>query len=204
MRFYNYINEVSLKEDMHIDEINKMIHQDCKHYLNITQGKYIFKRGMKNHRDIFGKKQVRQDRKPRGMKPEVFEQLNNWLQKNNHVRRDKAVIAANIKSTTSMFGDVYWMFPIGKFDYTWLMAGDMNMSSDTTGWDSIAPEEFFRFGYSDSITGEFKDYFVTNSSLNFAWKQQYEIWFNCKEYYYFSSNDFGWHDKKKELVQWDS
>lgn len=203
MRFYSYINEVSLKEDMHIDDINKMIHQDCKHYLNITQGKYIFKRGML-YVDIFGKKQVRQDRKPRGMKTELFEKLNKWLQKNGHIRRDKAVIAANIKNTTSMFGDVYWMFPIGKFDYTWLMAKDMNMYDDRTGWDSLSVEKFFERGFVNDIPGEFKDYFVTNSSLKMAWTQHYEIWFNCKEYYYFSTSMFGWNDKKKELVQWDS
>lgn len=207
MKFYNYINErsgISFDLNTDVSQFNEFIHKNCKYYLQLTQGIYIFKRGLNHHTDSAGKKDVRQNRRPRGMQDYIFEQLNDWLEKNNHVRRDKAVIAANIKNNTSMFGDVYWIFPIGKFDYTWLMAGDMNMSDPNTGWDSIAPIDFFRHGYSDEIIGNFEDYFVTNSSLKTAWMQKYEIWFNCKQYYYFSVNDFGWNAKKKELVKWDS
>jgi len=191
MRLQQYLNENITT----IEELNELIHKNCKYYLNITEGKYIFKRGMSSDIDTFGKKKVRQDRRPRGMDKDDFGKLNIWLDKNNHVRRDKAVIASSFhkKTHSSSFGVLYWIFPIDKFNYTWLMANDMNYSDDSTGWSQFAVEKYFeRDGYVNDIKGDFKNYFVTNSSLKMAWQFQYEIWFSCREYYYVSATNYEW------------
>lgn len=207
MRFYNYINE-TLKWEMPIEEINSLIQKDCKYYLNITQGKYIFNRGML-YVDGLGKKKVRQDRKPRGMQSGVFEKFNKWLEKNGHVRRDKSVIARKDNNKRNMFGDNYYIFPIGKFNYTWVKAKDINMV-DKTGWYSDAVDNFFTQGektfdndYRIKLNKPFKEFFTTNKGIDIAWKNQYEIWFDCKEYYYFCLEGFGWHDTTGELLKWN-
>ena len=190
MRLQQYLNENITT----VEELNELIHKNCKYYLKLTEGKYIFKRGMSGGIDTFGKKKVRQNRRPLGMEDRDFYKLNIWLDKNNHVRRDKAVIATNITSTRSQFGEVYWMFPIGKFNYTWLKANDMNITDYSTGWDPTAVIEFFRFGEvrAELMTGNFEDYFTTNKNIKIAYRKEFEIWFNCKEYYYVKAKNYKW------------
>lgn len=202
MKFLNYITE-NLREDMTIEEINSLIQKDCGYYLNLIKNDHIFKRGLQKHINLHGKKQVRQDRKPRGMNSDAFKKFNKWLDQNGHVRRDKAVIAANISDGLfeNLFGNVYYIFPIGKFDYTWLMAEDMNIKDYKTGWYEYAVENFFTQGektFDDdpkiNLNKPFREYFTTNKNWYVAWKNKYEIWFSCKEYYYFDSRSFKWVD----------
>jgi hypothetical protein len=75
MKFLQYINE-TLTEETPIEEINETIKKDCRYYLNLIKNQYIFKRGMKNHFNLLGKKQVRQDRRPKGMNSDTFKKLN--------------------------------------------------------------------------------------------------------------------------------
>ena len=196
MRLRKYLNENITT----VEELNELIHKNCKYYLNITKGKYIFKRGMGFSRNIdpwgkWGKKKVRQNRKPRATDKDAFIKLNKWLDKNNHVRRDKAVMASSFQGEilSSFFGDLYWIFPIGKFNYTWIKSRDINLTDASTGWSRFAVDKYFeRDGYVNDIKGDFKDYFVTNSSLKTAWQSQFEIWFDCKEYYYIKAKDYKW------------
>ena len=190
MRLQQYLNENITT----VEELNELIHKNCKYYLKLTEGKYIFKRGMSSDIDIFGKKKVRQNRRPRGMDKNIFGKLNTWLDQSNHVRRDKAVIATNIINNISQFGVTYWIFPIGKFNYTWLKANDMNITDYSTEWDPTAVIEFFRFGEvrSELMTGNFEDYFTTNKGIKIAYKNEYELWFSCKEYYYIKAYKYEW------------
>jgi hypothetical protein len=142
------------------------------------------------------------------MNSDTFKKLNKWLQDNNHVRRDKAVIAANIGDNIfqNMFGQVYYIFPIGKFNYTWLKSRDINMKDISSGWYEYAVDNFFIYGektfdsdYKINLNKPFKEYFTTNKGIEKAWKEYYEIWFDCKEYYYFDSESFKWLDGSGEL-----
>jgi hypothetical protein len=195
MKFYNYLNE----KDYDLEKFNNIIQRDCKHYLNFTKGVYMFKRGMQNENKDFGVKQVRQDRQPRAMNSWEFKELNKWLEENNHVRRDKAMIAANLKGSSSIFGSVYHVFPIGKFNYTWLWANDINLNDSNTNWKACYIREFLKFG--KEKVPEFEVYFHTNEGIKEAWKNEYETWFECKQYYFFSASKFGWNSKEKGLVK---
>jgi len=194
MKFKTYLNEEN------IGIFNKNIQKDCQYYLNITKGIYMFKRGLQNQTKGYGVKSVRQDREPRGMNRWEFENLNKWLDENGHVRRDKAMIAANLKGSSSIFGPVYHVFPIGKFNYTWLWANDMNFNDSSTNWKSYYVREFLKFG--KEKVPEFEVYFHTNKGIKEAWINEYETWFDCKQYYFFSTSKFGWNAKEKRLVDY--
>lgn len=190
-RFINYINE----DEIDIHEINSLIQKDCKYYLNIIKNKYVFNRGM--FVEKFGKRKVRQDRIPQGTAESTFKIFNKWLESNGHTRRDKAVIARNeANDNANDFGPLYYIFPIGKFKYTWIKAKDVNIADGKTGWGGSKSLDLFFEDSFDETRYIFENYFTTNKGIEEAWKNQYEIWFDCKEYHFFSKAHFKWLDKE--------
>jgi hypothetical protein len=198
MRFINYLNE-GVRED----EINDLIQKDCKYYLNLTKGN-IFTRGMTIGPRQFGKKEVRQDRIPKGMNQDTADNFNKWLKENGHLTRHNAVIAISPKDPSSIsmyteFGKNHWIFPIGKFSYTWIESKDVNISDKRTGWDDMVIDQLFnpRMTVTDDLLPKpFEQYFHTNKGIKVAYRNQYEIWFNCKEYYYVKIDKFWWDGKQ--------
>ncbi len=187
MRLKSYMNETVLFED-HINNIKELIQKDCKSYLSVTRnGKYKFYRGMDlkhyDHRRSAGEKFVRQDREPRGMNSNEAENLNKWLEENGHIRRDKAVFAtSSIKHTKNFrnFGEPYVIYPIGNFDYTYIKHIDINDYSGKFNSEIEAIRNASAFLDDYDLSG----IFVTNKNIATAFNKKYEIWFNCKSYYY--------------------
>ncbi len=199
MRFINYLNEKITDPD----EINYLIQKDCKYYLNLTKGN-IFTRGM-TVSNFFGKKEVRQDRIPKGMNQDTADNFNEWLKKNGHLMRHNAVIAISPKDPSSIsmytkFGKNHWIFPIGKFSYTWIEAKDVNITDVRTKWNDMIIDHLFNpeidFEVDVILPKPFEQYFHTNKGIKIAYRNQYEIWFNCKEYYYVKIDKFWWDGKQ--------
>jgi len=133
MRLQQFITESTTVEIENVHELNKLIHKDCKPYLSLIGNRKPLYRGMVEDAKI-GVKSVRQDRRPLGMTGQVAKQFNKWLKKNGHVPRDKAVFATSDKDAIDMFGKVFYFFPIGKFNYTFIRSEDANIEDPETGW----------------------------------------------------------------------
>jgi hypothetical protein len=236
MRLQQYITESTTMEIESVYELNKLIHKDCKPYLSLIGNRKPLYRGMVEDVKI-GVKSVRQDRRPLGMTDLVAKQFNKWLKKNGHVPRDKAVFATSDKDAVDMFGKVFYFFPIGKFNYTFIRSEDANIEDPETGWhhdllDIMFPtptgsnfydiSDFIKYNYKLSddcyslgdniirpaslkgkmscIENAFKKYFVTNKNFNEAYKKRYEIWFDCKKYYFVNEDYFLWMNGKLNKV----
>lgn len=183
MKFEQYLNEV-VKPIETKDEILKLIEKNCKYYLSLTKnGEYKFYRGIKKIYVKFGEKSVRQDRVPRGMEPKQAKILNDWLLKNGHIDRSKSVFANSDKTKLGLFSSMqYEIFPIGKFNYTYVKAFDINMTSNSEYKDAISALMYGK-SYIGNYEEEIKQAFVTNKGIKEAHDKKYEIWFDCKKYY---------------------
>lgn len=192
MRLQQYINEnIEHFLNKMSSDIQKVIRKDCKKYLKLVKSTGPFFRGSIvnfNFGEIL-KKNVRQDRHPQGTSDINFKRLNKWLDKNGHVRRDKAVSATSDEGNSMDFGVSYLFFPIGNFNYTWIKAFDVNLDDNSTGWVQRNIDYFFDYDdeyylkMSDKDKKKFPKWFTTNKGIKTAHNNGYEIWFDCKSYY---------------------
>ena len=191
MRLQQYINE----SEMSIEEINTLIHKKCKPYLKLIKGEYPLYRGMDTGYSLKGIKDVRTDRHSKGMSTNNFNILNSWLKKNGHAERSKSVISTSDKNFADYHGTVHYIFPMGKFKYTYIEAKDLNIDYPNTGWD-VDVIGYFEMG----IDNEVKDYFHTDKGFKIAYKNKYEIWFESKQYIY-ADTFYDWDISKEVLVK---
>ena len=188
-RLIKYINEEANFIQLSLKEQSNLIKKDCKYYLNLTKNTGPFNRAVSENiqPDELIKKKVRTDRRSLGMNQRAFKEFNNWLKQNNHVKRDKSVSASSAGPSLKKFGHVYYFFPIGKFNYTWVKTIDINWHDSNTNWNSLEVEMFFDYeNYNEDEEEKrrkFPTYFTTNKGIEIAHKNKYEIWFDCKEYY---------------------
>lgn len=188
MRLQRHINErVSFISS---EDINEAIHKNCKPYLKLIKGKNTLWRGLDTDLNM-GEKQVRKDRYPYGMTRKEADHINNWLGKNGHNRRDQSVLCTSDRGWAETFGQEYMIFPVGKFSYTWLKAQDANMDDMYTGWSTDhlwAPPEIL------------EKYFTTDKGFDTAYTKMYELWINCKSYYYAWWQVGVW-DKRAQIIR---
>lgn len=190
------------------DDLFNDIKKKCKPYLGLLKGKEPLFRGLHDlagtrttTTDIgFGIKKVHKNRKPKGTPEKEFKLLNKWLEGNEHCRRDKSISVTADEITADFFGHNSWVFPIGKFDYSWVKSPDMNHANKNTGyfvnkWSLTDPEkqatisEFLFAYYSGTLDVRTKQanlshFITTNKGFDEAYRKGYEIWIDCKEYYY--------------------
>ena len=192
MRFKNYINENidHFLNDMPI-KTQELLKKNCKKYLKLMKNTGPFYRGMFRNlkQGQIITRQVRKDRLPMGMTEKLFKRFNIWLSKNGHMRRDKSVCVISDESAAKEFGIPSYFFPIGNFSYTWIKAKDVNLDDYSTNWIQSNIDYFFDYDsdyeleMNDEDKKAFPKYFTTNKGIEIAYKNEYEIWFNCKEYY---------------------
>lgn len=207
MRLEKYLNEED--NDKIVDKIKK----DCSFYLNLLDKNNIeipFFRGNDaiSGYDILYKK-THKNRRPQGTNPRSFDLINKWLDKHGHIRRDQCIIATSNDMAADNFGETSYLFPIGKFDYTWCSARDFNFVGSydisvsdfknfTDEWyDIIGPlsHTFYVSGQSDdNVVKTIDKYaphiFTTNKGIDTAYDKKYEIWFGCDSYYLVSKKTF--------------
>ena len=182
MRLERYITEANIKVVTGEEEKAKdLIQKDCRYYLKLIGNLKPFKRlgvSTTTDGDMLLSNTVRQNRKPSGTFEDDFKKVNKWLKANGHVTRDKGLMARS----NSDFGltDQFYIWPIGKFNYTWIKAYDFNVEDDNTGWPGVG------FGKTErSPADEVMDKYITsNKGVRTAHKGKYEIWFDCKRFYF--------------------
>jgi hypothetical protein len=208
MKFLQYIiaekrNLIHFEPPTMFADMESVLENDCKPYFKLLKGKPPLFRAVSDMvpMNAFLKKSVRQSRHPLGTDPTVFKRFNKWLRDNGHVRRDQAVSTTPKKD--QFFGVPYYFFPLGKFSYTWVRSRDVNKTDPSTGWntwsvdimfggskipsDELSPETLKKH---EEITFNFDKYFMTNKGFQIAYKKNYEIWFECKEYYLVNPEDY--------------
>jgi hypothetical protein len=203
MRLKQHINET-----IDFDNINVLIHKNCKQYLKLIGHHKPLFRGMESEPYI-GIKDVRKDRKPYGMSSEEADYLNAWLQKNGHARRDQSVICTSDGDHVDIFGEPYYIFPLDHIaKYTWFHSPDMNMEGDA-GWDyntimawklTTNGEYIVNSNILDRLKMPFEDFFTTNKEFNYAYDHGYEMWIDCDKYYYVMAGGWCKWDVVKQMV----
>ena len=189
MELYRYIldeaSEGKLVATNNKDAI-RLIMKNCKHYLGLLRGRDPLVRGMKIYvgeggLGVLWKRSVRQDRRSRMSGPKRREVINKFLEEFGHVRRDRAVIASS-KGRVE-FKPWYRIYPIGRFDYSWVRSRDWNF--DEGQWPGVdlawmEPDVLLRVLKDQDGIGNI----VTNKRFGVAYDKKYEIWMGCKDYYF--------------------
>lgn len=104
------------------DEVIAMIKRDCQPWIRESKGNVV-QRGQ-NSRGPFARIEVRQDRKPLDSSDEFHAQLIDGIKQQGLVaNRDNSLFVTGSWSQAASFGrrhgQVYCVFPIGEFKYTW-------------------------------------------------------------------------------------
>ncbi len=208
MRLQQHINEGYSVYKKSLFELNKDLKIQCRSYLKLIKGKIPLYRGMTVHMDV-GVKDVRQHRTSLGMDQKIADKFNAWLQENGHTRRDNSVMTSSNKKQTDLFGtNIYYIFPIGKFDYTWIKSNDVNIGYKD--WDPIFLQSLFgedkyekwlakQLYPGQDIDKNFDNFFTTNKQFDIAYKMGYEIWMNSKQYYFVNIDDYIWDENKQRF-----
>ena len=190
MRFEHYINEEVVKIFKTEEEIDSLIKKNCKYYKSL--GNFHFFRGIKqNSGGQFGENSVRQNRKSRGMTARSAKSVNKWLVKNGHTDRSKSMFAGSDPTRLYLFSqNIYEIFPIGKFNYTFIKVADINMFGK---YDSEirALKDYDMEGDPFNYLDNMNDIIITNKNMKEAYDKKYEIWFDCKSYYYKYFSSYG-------------
>jgi len=220
MRLNKYINEESENITNVANDAAKILEKECQYYLNLLKSNRIkpFYRGIGVYKPtLLMKKYTRTDRRSSGMNDFIFKNLNDYLKISNHTRRDNSVIATSSYMNAEGFGKVYYIFPEGKFNYTWITSGDLNIKrlyKKPSQYQKLI--EFFILyttkykrprtpieklksisvrtpitklkSISDDSLSEIKELFTTNKDIHIAYTKEYEIWFDCKSYYLLEIN----------------
>jgi len=219
MRLNKYLIEAN--EKMSAEDVFNDIKIKCKSYLTLLNGKEPLFRGIHDTGDAkvtfekqdepgeftnrsavtatgmgYGIKKVRKDRIPKGTNKTDFKLVNKWLEGNGHSRRDKSISTTTSEFHSSVFGKSSWIFPIGKFKYTWVKSPDFNHSNmafgyQTADWDSDSATiwEFVRAYYQGTLDSRTEKanlakFVTSNKGFDEAYRKGYEIWIECNQYYY--------------------
>ncbi len=196
LKGYLHLHEGAIKTGIEIEELASLIKKECKPYLNIVKKlPYPFIRYMRTRKesDPFqtygtGLMSVRQDREPKMTPKKMVVLINNWLEARGGARRDKSVIATSNRNSSlyRTFGSPHWIFPVGKFKYSFVTAGDWNLPE--SGW--WEPRDFYDYltGKSFKDSEDFEPFFYHNTHAEKAHQNMWEIWFQCKKYYFIGTN----------------
>ena len=199
MRLQEYINyersEIIVEHDY--NEMVDLIKMNCKYFLKISKKEPLY-RGIERQNiedNNMAIKYVRPDRRSRGMPDKVFVLFNKWLDEHNHTRRDQSISTGSDYKRYSMFGTVYVIFPLGKFDYTWTTTKDINYET-YTDYSYFELEKMLIEGDKE-LSLKYDKLMYTNKKIERAIKYGYEIWMNPKKYYLMTIDTY---EKVKKLL----
>ena len=221
MKFQQYITEYKSKQTEDFDKLWAKIDKDCSKYFSLLKNNPPFLRAAA-YPGQMGVSSVRQDRAAAGAMFHgkiAIDFFNNWLQKNGFPRRDKSITATSDYSHARKFSkggknDVFYIFPIGSswnfayckskdFNYDHnlgMMARNLQSHQSKLDRDAEFPfisadeKEMSQSAVKASIKeiNKFLKKYIANDSLTVPGDKGWEVWFNCKKFYYISMsiNDY--------------
>lgn len=117
MRLYNFLLEQQTTSD-----IINIIKKDCSYFLENTNVDFPLYRGIwySDVNSNFKKMQVLTNRIPRNTKKEVTKILDESFNDLFKVKaRTATLFCTGNEGFAGMYGDLYYIFPINKFDFIW-------------------------------------------------------------------------------------
>lgn len=171
MKFYNYINELDSQNEKKLVEYLKK----CLPFINdlflYGDGHFLYS-GRKNLRSDYIVKSVRQDRKPLDTGKGDHKILDDSFYEKFGIRaRSKTLFCTSNWSNAINYGELYYIFPIGKYEIIW----------SKTIFDLYRYSKFKEIqGDESKIKNIVNDY--KQGDLGGALKSGNEIMLHCKEY----------------------
>ncbi len=174
-------------------QILNIIKKDCKPFLQIIGNKidtFVMFRGMEDiYSDPIVRKKVRlDDRKPMSSAPIKHERYNHYFEDTFGQPFRNSLHASGNQHMAEYYGDVFVIFPIGKFDWLWSpMINDMAMDIRwpmVGGQLNVPPSQEAVEEYLDTLN------YNMNSDLKGAIQSGNEIMIRCKEYYAINIEEF--------------
>ena len=106
--------------------------------------------------------------------------------------RSKSIFAGSDPTRLFLFSkNIYEIFPIGKFNYTFIKVTDINMSGGKYDNEIMALKNYDMEGDPFDYLDNIDDVIKTNKGIKEAHDKKYEIWFDCKKYYYKFYESYG-------------
>ena len=203
MKLYNYLNEEDWFIEYDKNNIIEKIKKECSFYLNIIDKKYFFRRSILCVDNDFSLINTKKRNTGYGYfhKKNDFEELNNFFKSNKITTRDNSIFCSSSKNNAVDNDDkslYFFIFLIGKFNYSWIKSSDFNISSKN--WKIEILEYYIKkIELNSYIKKFFNEYdnnkliklcekyvlenIYTNKNIKEAYLNKYEIWFDCKKYY---------------------
>ena len=177
MRLQQYLNEAS-DEDIAKKRI-ALIWKNCQPFLkqmkslNFENENLLFS-GRKSSSD-FTKKKVRKNRSPKDTSIDIHNWVDDWFYEKFGIRaRSNTVFCTSDRGTSIEYGDVYVLFPIGKFEVIWSYhLKDL--------YDKFVMDMGLEYWKKNFLSYDAKTY--KKGNLQRALKSKNEIMLYCKEYY---------------------
>src|SRR5574343_759932 len=210
MKFRKYLKES--EADAYYEVWLKELKEWCGPYLNDLKKnkfKYPFWRGLNVSKKFPGQKNIRQDRKPKGMSDTMAKFINDWLEDRKYLRRDQSVIATSDDRHANRFGTLCMIFQVHDYKFTYVKMDDINISTSNKDLYNAIKCEYWLSDYADSLFKEIdnKEMYeklvklygsklvndrknimskgFSDKNLKEAYDKKYEIWFgNVPVYYY--------------------
>lgn len=164
------------------------IGRDCKPFLNEVNDPYSLLRGVEGFDDFFIEKRIRlEGREPLGMNMDRMEIVNNYFNQKFGAPFRHSMLCTGDYNTAEGFGDVYAVFPIGKYEILWSPEiDDLNMAmwqySEQTG-DTVEKSDVLNLLEQSNYT---------TGNINAAIASNNEIMIRAKGYYGLMHNEFGY------------
>jgi len=113
-RLITYLNENNNVELL--DEVIEKLKSDCSIYLNDIKRQDNILLSGRNSKEKFFERDVRKNRTPRDTPIEIHTIFDNHFQKKTGIRlRSNSLFCVSGRNTAGAYGDVYYIFPIGKY-----------------------------------------------------------------------------------------
>lgn len=201
MRLKEYITENDNIRDEFIEQLNVnqlsiLIKRNCKPYLKLLKKREPLFRAMQFYDGNIGLWKVRKNRNPKMMTNDLFKILNQYLKKRELPLRSKSMICTSDEHHTRTFGgDTFFVFPKGNFKFAMVKSNDINYSRSMWDLSELSKLAFEYLKYKDNndldrLYTLFDISIDGNSQKAFdeAYKNGYEMWFDCDSYYYVRLN----------------
>ena len=194
MRLIQYINE-DTNINTTLPELYELLKKDCKKYLKLLKGRTPLYRSMKSS-NFVGIKKQRKNRRTQ-MITSLLVIVDKYLKEKNLPLRTESMICTSNKNIRAIFGkDAYFIFPKDNFKFAIIRSSDMNFSSLNWNVDKLSD---LATDYKNTPNKKIYNEIISmldwgidgnsQSAFDEAYNKEYEMWFDCDEYYYVSVND---------------
>lgn len=106
--------------DPYPTEVIDMLFKECSQWIKESQGEIVYRGMTVEDRPAMVKKAVRKDRKPIDTPPQAHEAIIELISRLGFkANRNNSIFTSGNKNQARGYGEIYVIFPIGNYFYTW-------------------------------------------------------------------------------------